>query len=40
MHVHNILAKLDCRSRADAARRVTELGLLSPGGRVAAPDTP
>jgi DNA-binding NarL/FixJ family response regulator len=34
-HVRNILRKLDCRSRADAARRATELGLLgtpnSPG---------
>jgi DNA-binding NarL/FixJ family response regulator len=28
MHVGSILAKLDCRSRADAARRVSELGLL------------
>ena len=28
MHVQNILAKLDCRSRADAARRASELGLL------------
>jgi DNA-binding CsgD family transcriptional regulator len=32
MHVHNVLAKLDCRSRVDIARRVAELGLLSPGG--------
>ncbi len=31
MHVQNILLKLDCRSRADAARRATELGLLDPG---------
>ncbi len=30
MHVQNILAKLDCRSRADAARRASELGLLRP----------
>jgi ATP/maltotriose-dependent transcriptional regulator MalT len=29
MHVQNILLKLDCRSRADAARRATELGLLA-----------
>jgi DNA-binding CsgD family transcriptional regulator len=29
MHVQNILFKLDCRSRADAARRATELGLLT-----------
>ena len=28
MHVQNILLKLGCRSRADAARRATELGLL------------
>jgi DNA-binding CsgD family transcriptional regulator len=27
-HVRNILRKLDCRSRADAARRASELGLL------------
>jgi DNA-binding CsgD family transcriptional regulator len=31
MHVQSILAKLDCRSRADAARRASELGLLTPG---------
>jgi DNA-binding NarL/FixJ family response regulator len=30
MHVHNILSKLDCRSRVDIARRAGELGLLSP----------
>jgi ATP/maltotriose-dependent transcriptional regulator MalT len=29
MHVQNIVAKLDCRSRADAARRASELGLLA-----------
>jgi DNA-binding CsgD family transcriptional regulator len=29
MHVRNALAKLDCRSRADAARRASELGLLT-----------
>jgi DNA-binding NarL/FixJ family response regulator len=29
MHVRNILRKLDCRSRVDAARRAGELGLLS-----------
>jgi DNA-binding NarL/FixJ family response regulator len=29
MHVGSILVKLDCRSRADAARRASELGLLS-----------
>jgi DNA-binding CsgD family transcriptional regulator len=29
MHVGSILLKLDCRSRADAARRASELGLLS-----------
>jgi DNA-binding NarL/FixJ family response regulator len=28
MHVSNVIAKLDCRSRADAARRAAELGLL------------
>jgi ATP/maltotriose-dependent transcriptional regulator MalT len=28
MHARNILAKLDCRSRTDATRRATELGLL------------
>jgi DNA-binding NarL/FixJ family response regulator len=28
MHVANILATLDSRSRADAVRRATELGLL------------
>jgi DNA-binding NarL/FixJ family response regulator len=33
-HVQNIRTKLGCRSRADAARRATELGL------VAAPPTP
>jgi len=32
MHVQNILLKLDCRSRADAARRATELGLLADPG--------
>jgi DNA-binding CsgD family transcriptional regulator len=31
MHVGSILLKLDCRSRADAARRASELGLLSVG---------
>jgi len=30
MHVGSILLKLDCRSRADAARRASELGLLPP----------
>jgi ATP/maltotriose-dependent transcriptional regulator MalT len=34
MHVQNILLKLDCRSRADAARRATELGLLGAPGPV------
>ena len=29
MHVRNILLKLDCRSRTEAARRVSELGLLA-----------
>jgi DNA-binding CsgD family transcriptional regulator len=32
MHVQNIVAKLDCRSRADAARRASELGLLASSG--------
>ena len=30
MHVANMLANLDCRSRAEAVRRATELGLLEP----------
>ena len=29
MHVRNILAKLRCRTRTEAARRAAELGLLS-----------
>jgi DNA-binding CsgD family transcriptional regulator len=29
MYVHNVFAKLDCRSRVDIARRAAELGLLS-----------
>jgi len=29
MHVHNVLVKLDCRSRVDIARRAGELGLLA-----------
>jgi DNA-binding NarL/FixJ family response regulator len=29
MHVGSVLLKLDCRSRADAARRASELGLLA-----------
>jgi DNA-binding NarL/FixJ family response regulator len=33
MHVQNVLLKLDCRSRTDAARRATELGLLAEPGR-------
>jgi DNA-binding CsgD family transcriptional regulator len=28
--VENIRMKLDCRSKADAARRATELGLVAP----------
>ena len=28
-HVTSILLKLDCRSRAEAARRATELGLIT-----------
>jgi DNA-binding NarL/FixJ family response regulator len=28
MHVRNILRKLDCRSRIEAAHRAGELGLL------------
>ncbi len=27
-HVRNLLRKLECRSRTEAAKRVTELGLL------------
>jgi ATP/maltotriose-dependent transcriptional regulator MalT len=34
MHVANILATLDSRSRADAVRRATELGLLETYGMV------
>jgi DNA-binding NarL/FixJ family response regulator len=30
MHVASILLKLDCRSRAEATRRASELGLLAP----------
>jgi DNA-binding NarL/FixJ family response regulator len=29
MHVHNVLVKLDCRSRVDITRRAGELGLLA-----------
>jgi DNA-binding NarL/FixJ family response regulator len=29
MHVCNILRKLDCRSRVEAAHRASELGLLT-----------
>ena len=29
MHVHNVLRKLDVRSRLEAARRADELGLLA-----------
>ena len=29
MHVRNLLRKLDCRSRVEAARRAGELGLLA-----------
>ncbi|HET8756330.1 MAG TPA: LuxR C-terminal-related transcriptional regulator, partial [Solirubrobacteraceae bacterium] len=29
MHVHNVLRKLDVRSRLEAARRADELGLLT-----------
>jgi len=32
-HVQNIRTKLGCRSRADAARRATELGLVAPPER-------
>jgi DNA-binding CsgD family transcriptional regulator len=28
MHVHNVLVKLDCRTRVDITRRAGELGLL------------
>jgi hypothetical protein len=37
MHVGSILLKLDCRSRADAARRASELGLLT-GSPDVSPD--
>jgi hypothetical protein len=30
MHVGSILLKLACRSRAEATRRASELGLLAP----------
>jgi DNA-binding CsgD family transcriptional regulator len=30
MHVRNILRKLDCRSRGEAAHRAAERGLLAP----------
>jgi len=30
MHVRNLLRKLDSRSRAEAARKASELGLLAP----------
>lgn len=29
MHVHNVLVKLDCRTRVDITRRASELGLLT-----------
>ena len=29
MHMRNILAKLRCRTRTEAARRASELGLLN-----------
>jgi DNA-binding NarL/FixJ family response regulator len=32
MHVRNILRKLSCRSRVEAAHRAGELGLLGQGG--------
>jgi DNA-binding CsgD family transcriptional regulator len=32
MHVRNILRKLDCRSRVEAAKRAGELGLLVSSG--------
>jgi DNA-binding CsgD family transcriptional regulator len=35
MHVANILATLDSRSRAEAVRRAAELGLLEPNGMAA-----
>jgi DNA-binding NarL/FixJ family response regulator len=35
MHVGSILLKLDCRSRAEATRRASELGLLAPPGQPA-----
>ena len=30
MHVRNMLGKLQCRSRTEAARRASELGLVAP----------
>ena len=35
MHVGSILVKLGCRSRADAARRASELGPLPAPGALA-----
>jgi DNA-binding NarL/FixJ family response regulator len=31
LHVRNVLAKLDCRSRTEATRRAVDLGLLESG---------
>jgi DNA-binding NarL/FixJ family response regulator len=31
MHVRNLLRKLDCRSRTEAARRAGEIGLTASG---------
>jgi DNA-binding CsgD family transcriptional regulator len=33
MHLRNVLRKLDCRSRVEAAQRAGELGLLEPLSR-------
>jgi hypothetical protein len=38
MHVHSSLQKLECRTRAEAVRRLTELDALPQPGTV-APDT-
>ena len=36
MHVQNSMTKLDCRTRAEAVRRLAELGLTAAGGTVRA----
>jgi DNA-binding CsgD family transcriptional regulator len=37
MHVHSSLQKLDCRTRAEAVRRLTELDALPQPG-ISAPE--